>query len=84
MGAFFASLFKFFISFFEAGEKLGESLNNLADWAKQSSAVFVEEAASDREIKRLQNQAKREALMAELKVKKPAALPAPAADEVVQ
>lgn len=48
MGAAFNAFFQFIIQLFSAAEKGASAVNNLATWADESSAVFVDEARHNR------------------------------------
>lgn len=66
MGQAFASFFAFIIAFFRAGESLGNTANNLASWAEESSAVFKEEASHKRGIVQITNNHERKLLLNKL------------------
>ena len=59
MGNMFAALFAALGSFFAALQGFGRAANNFAEWADQASGTFVDEARMDREIKLLENKARR-------------------------
>lgn len=85
MGNMLAALFAALQSFFMAMQGFGRAANNLSDWADQATATFVDEAKADREVKLLENRARRiraqKALLAREGeyLKEAEALPAPEA-----
>lgn len=73
LNAFFTML----TTLFMAGEKGAKSLDNLAGWAATTTASFVDEADSDREIAIMERETAREIRRKELAAKQAAALSAP-------
>lgn len=59
MGNAFAAFFAALQSFFLAFQGFGRAANNLADWADEATGTFVDEARADREVKVLENKARR-------------------------
>ena len=73
MGQTFASLFSMIGSFLRAGEKVGNSLENLATVGEEASAALVDEARADRELKLIASAVRREELQKKLTANKVAA-----------
>ena len=80
MGQAFTALFSMLASFLRAGEKLGNSAENLAGVAEEASAALMEEAREDRKLKLIAAQQKRAELEQKLMAKEAALqkLPKPA------
>lgn len=59
MGNAFAALFAALQSFFLAMQGFGKAAQNMSDWADEATGAFVDEARADREVKLLENKARR-------------------------
>ena len=92
MGNMLAALFSALSSFFLAMQGFGRAAQNMSDWADQATGTFVDEAKADREIKLLENRARRVRALSTLKeregeylkdIETTGVLPAPAASATV-
>lgn len=59
MGNAFAAFFAAIQSFFLAMQGFGRAAQNMSDWADEATGTFVDEARADREVKLLENKARR-------------------------
>lgn len=58
MFAAIAQFFAMFTTLFSAGQKAASAINNITEWADESSAQFKENAREERKQKQLVNRAK--------------------------